>query len=91
MAIFLPSAGEVLYSAFLHDVSPPLFVVLSVCETALVFLAVTKFCLPSKGRWQMVQTNVWTRRNSDCSRVRSKGDCSGLIAGKGRYCRRARR
>jgi drug/metabolite transporter (DMT)-like permease len=60
LAIAMQSVGKVLYGTFLAGVPTPLFVLVSVCLTALVFLIVARFRLPQKGRGVLLLVNVWT-------------------------------
>jgi drug/metabolite transporter (DMT)-like permease len=60
LAVALQSSGKVLYGTFLAGLSTPLFILLSICLTATVCLAVARFRLPREGRLQLVLVNLWT-------------------------------
>ncbi len=60
LAVAMQSVGKVLYGTFLTGVPTPLFVLVSVCLTALVFLIVARFRLPQEGRGVLVLVNIWT-------------------------------
>ncbi len=59
-AIALQSIGKVLYGTFLIGISTPLFVLVSVCLTAAVFLTSVRFRLPKNARGLLAQANIWT-------------------------------
>jgi drug/metabolite transporter (DMT)-like permease len=60
LAVALQSVGKVLYGTFLGAVSTPLFILLSICLTAGVFLAIVRCRLPQEGRAHLVLVNLWT-------------------------------
>jgi drug/metabolite transporter (DMT)-like permease len=59
-SVALQSLGKVLYGTFLSGVSVPLFILLSVCLTAVVCLVIVRARLPTGGRTVLVLVNVWT-------------------------------
>jgi drug/metabolite transporter (DMT)-like permease len=60
LAVALQSVGKVLYGTILVGISTPLFVLLSVCLTAAVFLVGGRFRMPREGRGLLVCANIWT-------------------------------
>lgn len=60
VSLALQSAGKVLYGTFLTAVPMPLFVLLSFCLAAGLFLALSRFNLPREGRPFLLLCNVST-------------------------------
>ena len=60
LAVVLQSLGAVLYGTFLAGISTPLFVLVSLGLTSVVFLAGVRFRLPREGRGLLVLANFWT-------------------------------
>lgn len=60
LAVGLQSVGKVLYGTFLIGLSTPVFVLLSVCLTVAVFLAIARFRFPREGRGLLLLANIYT-------------------------------
>jgi drug/metabolite transporter (DMT)-like permease len=59
-AVALQSLGKVLYGTFLDGVPTPLFILVGISLTAVVFLASVQFRMPREGRGLLALTNLWT-------------------------------
>src|SRR5262245_55770454 len=60
VAVALQSLGKVLYGTFLDGASTPLFILVGISLTAVVFLVSVRFRLPREGRGLLALTNLWT-------------------------------
>ncbi len=60
LSVGLQSFGKVLYGTFLTGISVPLFLLLSFCLSAGVFLAIARLRLPRDGRRDLLLVNLWT-------------------------------
>ncbi|MFC0397922.1 hypothetical protein [Paraburkholderia rhizosphaerae] len=60
LAVFLQSAGKVMYGTFLGMIAPAQFLLISFCVVAGVFLVVARGRLPAGSRASIVSVNVWT-------------------------------
>lgn len=60
LAVALQSLGKVLYGTFLDGASTPLFILMGISLTAVVFLVSVRFRMPREGRGLLALTNLWT-------------------------------
>jgi drug/metabolite transporter (DMT)-like permease len=60
LAVALQSVGKVLYGTFLSGVSTAVFLLVSFCLTAGIFLIAAGFRLPGRGFGRILLVNIWT-------------------------------
>lgn len=66
LAVAMQSVGKVLYGTFLSEVSTAMFVLLSACVIAAVFLVMTRGRLPREGLGSIAASNVATATSFVC-------------------------